>query len=68
MACLHDPMLFFVVGFDQLQVCIHPLNKYDIKYCLKKLMLQFRLKKNQILEKTTGSINSLPYKNGFRFD
>lgn len=60
---------FVVVGFNQLQVCIHPLNKYDIKYCLKKLMLQFRLKKKyQILEKTTGSINSLPYKNGFRFD
>lgn len=37
---------FVVVGFNQLQVCIHPLNKYDIKYCLKKLMLQFRLKKN----------------------
>lgn len=36
---------FVVVGFNQLQVCIHPLNKYDIKYCLKKLMLQFRLKK-----------------------
>lgn len=42
---------FVVVGFDQLQVCIHPLNKYDIKYCLKKLMLQFRLKKKSNFRK-----------------
>lgn len=37
---------FVIVGFNQLQVCIHPLNKYDIKYCLKNSCCNLGKKKS----------------------